>query len=97
MPLKQNRKLFKGGGNDNAVAKPVKSAKRKRGTLRADKMVKAGMPKTVESCCRCMYNTSRCAAIRKSNKAQCNYCAVPNSRFCGVHNTPQSRAGVKID
>lgn len=96
MPLRNNRKLFKGGGNEQGVVSAVKSAPRRRGTLRAAKMVKDGLPKTVESCCKCMYNTSRCAAIRKSNKKQCNYCAVPNSNFCGVHKTATSRAGIKL-
>lgn len=95
MPLSKDRQLFKGGGGKGEAIK-VKSAKRKRGTLRSAKMIKDGMPKTAESCCKCMYNTTLCKAIKKSNKKQCNYCAVTNSRFCKLHISPKSRAGIAL-
>ena len=95
MPLPQNRKLYRGQvpvpAGKGRTDRSQLGYESQRGALRA--AVNSDDTPWINKCCRCMYNTDRCRAIKKSNLSRCNFCATPGQIFCKFHIEPESRAG----
>lgn len=87
MPLSKSRQLYGSDGNKNKKATYTKGGYRKRGKLRAAKFAKEGQKDTIAACCKCMYNSVRCQALKLSDGKQCNYCATTGSKYCSKHKT----------